>query len=104
MLPETGTVQPVASLVRCRLETGRTHQIRVHLAHAGHPLLGDGVYGSSHAASAGKLNPAARESLARLSRQALHAETLGFEHPETGDPMLFRSSLPEDMQDLLNKI
>lgn len=96
--------EPVAALVRCQLETGRTHQIRVHLAHIGHPLLGDKVYGSSHAASANKLNDAARTSLANLSRQALHAETLGFEHPETGDPMLFHSALPDDMQDLVDKI
>lgn len=94
----------VATLARCQLETGRTHQIRVHLAHIGHPLLGDRVYGSSHAASANKLNDAARESLSRLSRQALHAETLGFVHPETGAPMVFRSALPDDMQDLLDKI
>ncbi|MEM7635918.1 MAG: RluA family pseudouridine synthase [Pseudomonadota bacterium] len=99
-----GTGDAVASLVRCQLETGRTHQIRVHLAHIGHPLLGDRVYGSSHAASANKLNPAARASLASLSRQALHAETLGFEHPETGEPMSFRSALPEDMRDLAEKI
>lgn len=94
----------VAALVRCKLETGRTHQIRVHLAHIGHPILGDSVYGSSHAASASKLNHAARESLSRLSRQALHAETLGFRHPETGEPMLYRSALPEDMQCLLDTI
>ena len=94
----------VASLVRCELETGRTHQIRVHLAHIGHPLLGDSVYGSSHAASANKLNQAARDSLVSLSRQALHAESLGFRHPETGDPVVFRSALPEDMQNLLDSI
>ncbi len=102
-LPEAAGA-PVATLLRCKLETGRTHQIRVHLAHVGHPLLGDMVYGSSHAASANKLNSAARNSLASLSRQALHAETLGFEHPGTGDPMLFRSALPEDMQDLIDNI
>ena len=99
-LPASG--ETIASLVRCRLETGRTHQIRVHLAHIGHPLLGDRVYGSSHAASANKLSDAARDSLASLSRQALHAETLGFDHPETGDPMLFRSALPDDIQQFLD--
>ncbi len=96
--------EPVASVLRCQLETGRTHQIRVHLAHIGHPLLGDRVYGSSHAASANKLNDAARASLASLSRQALHAGTLGFEHPDTGEPMLFQSALPEDICDLIDKI
>lgn len=99
-----GSSDPVAALVRCQLETGRTHQIRVHLAHIGHPLLGDRVYGSSHTASANKLNDAARESLANLSRQALHAETLGFEHPGSGDPMSFQSALPDDMRELLDKI
>ena len=99
-----GNPDVIAALVRCKLETGRTHQIRVHLAHIGHPLLGDSVYGSSHAASASRLNSAARECLDRLSRQALHAETLGFTHPDTGDPMLFQSPLPEDMQCLIDQI
>ncbi len=94
----------VATLVRCSLETGRTHQIRVHMAYIGHPLLGDSVYGSGNAASASKLNHAARESLASLSRQALHAESLGFRHPETGEAMLFHSGLPVEMQNLLDVI
>lgn len=96
--------RPLASLVRCSLETGRTHQIRVHMAHIGNPLLGDMVYGSGHAASANKLENEARQSLDTLNRQALHAKTLGFEHPETGQPMLFESELPQDMQTLIDFI
>ena len=72
---------PVASLVRCRLETGRTHQIRVHLAHIGHPLLGDPTYGAGFRSAAARLSAAAREALKALNRQALHAAILGFEHP-----------------------
>src|SRR5215510_10175894 len=72
--------RPVASLLACRLETGRTHQIRVHLAHIGHPLLGDGVYGPGFKTKAAHLAPTARESLAHLGRQALHAYLLGFKH------------------------
>ncbi|MDE2383748.1 MAG: RluA family pseudouridine synthase [Alphaproteobacteria bacterium] len=85
---------PAASLVRCRLETGRTHQIRVHMAHIGHPLLGDGTYGSGFAASKSKLSPAAREALARLEGQALHATVLGFDHPRSGKHLRFEAPLP----------
>jgi len=86
-----------ASLVRCRLETGRTHQIRVHLAHRGHPLLGDAVYGAAFRTKAAKLGEAARAALIALDRQALHAELLGFAHPRTGETMRFESPLPPDM-------
>jgi 23S rRNA pseudouridine1911/1915/1917 synthase len=87
----------VASLLACRLETGRTHQIRVHLAAIGHPLLGDVVYGPGFKTKAAKLPPAAKDALQALSRQALHAYMLGFEHPSTGKPMKFRSELPPDL-------
>jgi 23S rRNA pseudouridine1911/1915/1917 synthase len=87
----------VASLLACRLETGRTHQIRVHLAAIGHPLLGDEVYGPGFKTKAAKLPPAAREALEALSRQALHAHILGFEHPLSGELMKFRSELPPDL-------
>jgi 23S rRNA pseudouridine1911/1915/1917 synthase len=87
----------VASLLACRLETGRTHQIRVHLAAIGHPLLGDVVYGPGFKTKAAKLPPAAKDALQALSRQALHAYMLGFEHPSTGEPMKFRSELPPDL-------
>ncbi|MGB7204403.1 MAG: RluA family pseudouridine synthase [Anderseniella sp.] len=96
--------KPLASLVQCNLETGRTHQIRVHMSHIGHPLLGDMVYGAGHAASANKLAQKARSCLEALNRQALHAQTLGFEHPETGDPMVFETELPSDMQALIDEL
>ena len=73
--------RPVASLVECRLETGRTHQIRVHLASIGHPLLGDDVYGPGFKTKAALLPQAAQEALEALASQALHAYLLGIEHP-----------------------
>ncbi len=88
----------VASLVRCSLETGRTHQIRVHLAHIGHPVLGDSVYGAAFATRSAVLTDAARTALGKLGRQALHAAELGFIHPATGRPVHLTSELPEDMQ------
>jgi 23S rRNA pseudouridine1911/1915/1917 synthase len=93
---------PVAALIECRLETGRTHQIRVHLAHSGHPLLGDLTYGSGFKASAQKLPPAAGVALKLLNRQALHAALLGFEHPRTGKRLSFNSEPPPDLQALLD--
>jgi 23S rRNA pseudouridine1911/1915/1917 synthase len=87
----------VASLLACRLETGRTHQIRVHLAAIGHPLLGDQVYGPGFKTKAAKLPPTAKEALDALSRQALHAYMLAFEHPSTGALMQFRTELPPDL-------
>lgn len=88
---------PVASLVECQLETGRTHQIRVHMAHVGHPLLGDEVYGQGFRTKAARLDEAARELLAGLGRQALHAARLGFAHPVTGEHLSFESELPSDL-------
>ncbi|HVL71553.1 MAG TPA: RluA family pseudouridine synthase [Beijerinckiaceae bacterium] len=90
-----------ASLVRCRLETGRTHQIRVHLAHRGHPLLGDALYGSGFKTKAARLGPDARDALAALGRQALHAAVLAFAHPRTGEVMRFDRPPPADFARLL---
>jgi 23S rRNA pseudouridine1911/1915/1917 synthase len=87
----------VASLVECRLETGRTHQIRVHLAAIGHPLLGDSVYGPGFKTKASQLPERARDALAALDRQALHAHILVLEHPVTGELLHFRSELPADL-------
>jgi len=99
-----GAQKPLASLIRCRLETGRTHQIRVHMAHIGHPVMGDPLYARAHASSARRLLPPARAALEQLNRQALHAAQLGFIHPVTGKPMHFESPLPDDMQGLLEAL
>jgi 23S rRNA pseudouridine1911/1915/1917 synthase len=83
-----------AALIECRLLTGRTHQIRVHLAHKGHPLIGDPVYG-------GRAERTGSRAVAAFSRQALHARHLGFTHPASGDALAFDSELPADMTNLL---
>jgi 23S rRNA pseudouridine1911/1915/1917 synthase len=88
------------SLLRLVLETGRTHQIRVHLAHIGHPVLGDPVYGSGFKTRLVALGLAAKDAAAALGRQALHAEQLAFEHPITGEKMSFNSPLPPDLERL----
>jgi 23S rRNA pseudouridine1911/1915/1917 synthase len=93
-----------ASLVACRLETGRTHQIRVHMASAGHPLLGDSVYGGGFKTKAAQLSEGARGALAALGRQALHAAVLGFEHPITGEPLHFQRPPPQDFLNLINAL
>lgn len=87
-----------ASLVECRLETGRTHQIRVHMAHIGHAVIGDPVYGGgSTRGRLSRLSPEASDMIAGLGRQALHARLLGFEHPLTGEFHQFEASLPADL-------
>lgn len=92
--------EPVASLIECQLETGRTHQIRVHMAHIGHPLLGDEVYGLGFRTKASLLSEEGRAMLRDLHRQALHAARLGFAHPVTGETLTFESPLPVELERL----
>jgi 23S rRNA pseudouridine1911/1915/1917 synthase len=89
--------KPVAALLACQLETGRTHQIRVHLAHIGHPLMGDAVYGPHFKTKASHLGPRGRAALTALGRQALHAYLLALEHPKTGEILQWISDLPDDL-------
>src|SRR3954470_15647794 len=89
--------KPVASLLACQLETGRTHQIRVHLAHIGHPLMGDAVYGPHFKTKAGQLGTQGKDALTALGRQALHAYLLALEHPRTGELLHWEAGLPEDL-------
>jgi 23S rRNA pseudouridine1911/1915/1917 synthase len=88
---------PVASLLLCRLETGRTHQIRVHMASIGHPLLGDETYGAGFRTKTALLPQAAQAALAALGGQALHAHILSVKHPSSGEFMRFQSELPHDL-------
>jgi 23S rRNA pseudouridine1911/1915/1917 synthase len=90
-----------AALLECRLETGRTHQIRVHLTHIGHPLVGDPVYGRGRTARLAGLAEAVRDKLRTFPRQALHAAVLGFAHPVSGEALRFESPLPADIAALL---
>ncbi|MDJ0612470.1 MAG: RluA family pseudouridine synthase [Rhizobiaceae bacterium] len=92
---------PLASLVECRLETGRTHQIRVHMSHIGHPLVGDQEYGKHFQTKENKLPEATQKVLSGFKRQALHAAILGFEHPVTGETIRFESQIPDDFQMVL---
>ncbi len=91
----------IASLIECRLETGRTHQIRVHLASIGHPVIGDRAYGTGFATKAALLPEPAQSLVRAFPRQALHAYLLGFEHPATGAAMRFERNPPEDMAGLI---
>jgi len=91
-----------AALLSCTLETGRTHQIRVHLTYAGHALVGDPVYGARRTASVKCLGPKAAAALNAAPRQALHAAHLGFTHPITGTALSFDSPLPADLASLLD--
>jgi 23S rRNA pseudouridine1911/1915/1917 synthase len=90
-----------ASLVECRLETGRTHQIRVHMAHIGHPLVGDPDYGQAFRSKANRLSEPLATKVRSFPRQALHARLLEFRHPDTHLTMSFEAPIPGDMEDLV---
>ena len=95
---------PCAALIECWLETGRTHQIRVHMAHCGHSLIGDPVYGGRRKLSPKAVGEAGVVAVAEFPRQALHAATLGFEHPVSGEFLAFEADLPDDMTGLLRAL
>ncbi|ETX30062.1 RluA family pseudouridine synthase [Roseivivax isoporae] len=99
---ESFGVPAAAALLECRLETGRTHQIRVHMAHAGHALLGDPVYGGRRRASVKALGPAGAAAADGFPRQALHAARLGFVHPASGETLSFEADVPEDLRTLID--
>lgn len=104
---DKGSGLPAAALIECRLETGRTHQIRVHLSHIGAPLIGDPLYGRQKGIKAfgsGDAFVAATKAARAFPRQALHAASLGFEHPVTGDRLQFEAPLPGDMQGLIDSL
>ena len=91
------------TLARVRLETGRTHQIRVHLAHVGYPIVGDPVYGGRRRLPAGA-SPTLKSALESFRRQALHAERLSFTHPKSGKPVTYAAPLPADLRELLGAL
>ncbi|KAA9010207.1 RluA family pseudouridine synthase [Histidinibacterium aquaticum] len=91
---------PVAALVECRLQTGRTHQIRVHMAHVGHGLVGDPTYGGNRKLAKDAVSEMALQAVRSFPRQALHAASLGFRHPATGKLLRFVAEMPPDMQEL----
>lgn len=92
----------LASLLECRLETGRTHQIRVHMTHIGHPLMGDDDYGSGFKTKTNRLEDPLKSLIRDFGRQALHAGLLAFEHPATGETLHFESPYPADFAKLLS--
>jgi len=95
---------PLISHIECVLETGRTHQIRVHMAHIGCPIIGDQIYGRGQMSRLRKLPPALADCVKTLNRQALHARLLAFEHPATGESMRFEAPLPDDMLNLAHHL
>ncbi|KQT88160.1 RluA family pseudouridine synthase [Aurantimonas sp. Leaf443] len=94
----------LAALVECRLETGRTHQIRVHMAHVGHPLIGDDLYAGGFRTKAARFEEPLRGAVEAFPRQALHAARLGFVHPATGEVLSFASAPPPDLQGLVDAL
>jgi 23S rRNA pseudouridine1911/1915/1917 synthase len=95
--------EPIAALVECRLETGRTHQIRVHMAHIGHPVIGDPDYGQAFRTKANRLPEPLRAMVQSFPRQALHARLLAFQHPATHMQLRFETPLPGDMAALVDE-
>lgn len=95
---------PQFALVQLKLETGRLHQIRVHLQHIGHPVVGDAVYGGEQRAMNDADTPILKQVLAQLKRQALHARLLGFEHPATREQLTFSAGMPKDIQCLVDAL
>ena len=91
-----------ASLVECKLESGRTHQIRVHMTHIGYPIIGDPVYGRRTPARKNAFAEDAAQLIGALNRQALHAAVIGFEHPRTAERLKFSSELPRDMKRIVS--
>ena len=101
-----GSFGACASIVECKLETGRTHQIRVHMAHIKHPVVGDPLYGLQKTGVGGYLKramipPEKAAFITAFPRQALHAVALAFDHPVTSKPMKFEVDLPNDIKDLI---
>ena len=97
-----GQNNAAVSKITCRLETGRTHQIRVHMTHLGHPLIADPLYGTGYKTKADILPPHLQKAINKLNRQALHASLLGFSHPVTEEHLEFTSDLPSDMEKVKN--
>ena len=95
---------PQFALVQLTLETGRLHQIRVHLQHIGHPVVGDAVYGGEQRALNDAETAKLKQALAKLKRQALHARLLGFTHPVTGENLTFSAPMPKDMQQVVDAL
>ncbi len=95
---------PKFARVQLTLETGRLHQIRVHLQHIGHPVAGDAIYGGEQRAINDADTGALKHALAQLKRQALHARLLGFVHPATGENLTFSAPMPKDMQRVVNAL
>lgn len=94
----------MASLMECRLETGRTHQIRVHMSHIGHPLIGDADYGAGFKTKVNRLEEPLKSVVGNFSRQALHAGLLAFAHPLSGETLRFESDYPNDFKELLETL
>lgn len=95
---------PSLSLVECRLETGRTHQVRVHMAHMGYPLVGDPFYGKTGPTQSKNFSDGAQAAITEFRRQALHAYVIGFKHPVTGEDLTFEADLPNDMKRLISAL